>query len=60
MKGCVSVAVLMVRIHDRHKNIQLPEQTEATHEFPVLASGCSQEIKGQALIERWVNVIQNM
>jgi hypothetical protein len=50
--------VLMVRIVDRHKNMQLSEQTDQTHRYPVLISGCVHNIRGQALIERWVDVIK--
>lgn len=53
------MAVLMVKILDRHKNIQLMEQTDQTHQYPALASGCIHNIQGQALIERWVNVIKH-
>ena len=53
------MSVLMVKTQDRHQNIQLPEQTELTHTYPVLSSGCAVHIKGQELIERWVNVIKN-
>jgi hypothetical protein len=53
------MSVLMVRTHDRHRSIQVSEQTEKTHAYPALASGCLHSIEGPELIERWVNVIKN-
>ncbi|HBE76181.1 MAG TPA: hypothetical protein DDW65_00100 [Firmicutes bacterium] len=53
------MAVLQVKIHDRRNRIQGMEQTEQTHQFPILSSACINNIQGQALIERWVDVIKN-
>jgi len=34
-------------------------QTDQTHQYPVLTSGCILNIQSQELIERWVDVIKN-
>jgi hypothetical protein len=53
------MAVLMVKILDRNKNIQTIAQTDQTHQYPALSSGGIHNIESQALIERWVDVIKN-
>ena len=53
------MAVIFAKIYDRHNNIQTPEQIEETHQYPIWSSSSHLVLKGQALIERWVDLIKN-
>ena len=53
------MAVLSLKIMDRNQRIQPMPQTDHTHSYPALNSGCMLNIQSQKLIETWVDIIKN-